>query len=120
MAAPVDPGLGFPLRLWKPEELAALPVFTPWTINPQADRPLALTDDERAKDLQFRGLLTDLLVDRALWLLPILGAAGAVPIAWAGRLYVAIPAHGYAMVEIPGLDQYLQLLPWPEQGQTVN
>lgn len=102
-------------RKWNEDEAAGLAIFTPWTISPRSGSHLVLDDDERAKDLQFRGLVADLLIARMLWLLPILSAATGVVIATGGRLFVALPSEGFAMIELPGLEQFLPLLPWPEQ-----
>lgn len=107
-------------RAWSDEEAAGLAVFTPWTMNPRSGSRHVLDDDEREKDLQFRGLVTDLLVARMLWLLPIMGAAGGVVIATAGKLFVCLPSEGYAMVELPGLEQFLPLLPWPDHTGLPN
>jgi len=105
---------------WSEAQLREMAVFTPWTLDPVIGPIEIETPEDREKDRQFRGLVADLMIRRALWLLPILGAAGAVIMAVAGKVYALLPSQGWAAIEVPGLEPDLQLLPWPEQSRLPN
>lgn len=87
-------------------------ICTPWGHAAQSDPALA-----RQHQL-FQELVLSTIDNTAPWLRAVIQATGARLVAWQGCCVMGIPTHtGTAWIPLSTVSEWLNLLPWQEDGQ---
>lgn len=112
------------IERWAHLSAGELPIFTCLQFDANGRTRIIEDEDERERDLQLRRLALEVVIQHAVWLMPLLELSGAVLAAVPGHLFYVLPPHHPTLpggwIELPDLDKYMALTPWTERGEAPH